>query len=101
MMDQQYFLELVDQKHRYGSSLRKYHDCWKMQDTKQPFFYGLDEGAGEEIERPECNRERLDREQVRYLSREERLKYLVNVDEKRIPGVGEEWRKGVDERRAL
>ena len=29
---------------------------------------------------PECSRERLDREQVRYLSREERLKYLVNVD---------------------
>ena len=29
MMDLQYFLELVDQKHRYGSSFRKYHNYWK------------------------------------------------------------------------
>jgi hypothetical protein len=80
MMDLQYFLELVDQKHRYGSSLRKYHNYWKTQDTKQSFFYWLDEGDGKEVELPECSRERLDREQVRYLSREERLNYLVNVD---------------------
>jgi hypothetical protein len=81
MMDLQYFLELVDQKHRYGSSLRKYHNYWKMQDTTQSFFYWLDEGDGKHVELPECSRERLDREQVRYLSREERLKYLVNVDQ--------------------
>jgi hypothetical protein len=80
MMDLQYFLELVDQKHRYGSSLRKYHNYWKTQDTKQNFFYWLDEGDGRGVELPECSRERLDREQVRYLSREERLNYLVNVD---------------------
>jgi hypothetical protein len=79
-MDLQYFLELVDQKHRYGSNLRKYHNYWKTQDTNQSFFYWLDEGDGKEVELPECSRERLDREQVRYLSREERLKYLVNVD---------------------
>jgi len=80
MMDLQYFLELVDQKHRYGSSLRKYHNYWKTQDTNQSFFYWLDEGDGKGLDLPECSRERLDREQVRYLSREERLKYLVNVD---------------------
>jgi hypothetical protein len=80
MMDLQYFLELVDQKHRYGSSLRKYHNYWKTQNTNQSFFYWLDEGDGKELDLPECSRERLDREQVRYLSREERLKYLVNVD---------------------
>jgi hypothetical protein len=80
VMELQYFLELVDQKHRYGSSLRKYHNYWKTQDTNQSFFYWLDEGDGKEVELPECSRERLDREQVRYLSREERLKYLVNID---------------------
>jgi hypothetical protein len=32
------------------------------------------------VELPECDRARLDREQVRYLSREERLNYLVVVD---------------------
>lgn len=80
VMDLQYWLEMVDQKHRYGSNLRKYHNYWKMQDTKQSFFYWLDEGDGRGVELPECSRERLDREQVRYLSREERLYYLVNVD---------------------
>ena len=80
MMDLQYFLEMVDQKHRYGSNLRKYHAFWKLQPTSQNFFYWLDHGDGRDVELPECDRARLDREQVRYLSREERLNYLVTVD---------------------
>jgi hypothetical protein len=80
MMDLQYFLEMVDQKHRYGSSLRKYHNYWKSQPTTQNFFYWLDHGDGKDVELPECDRVRLEKEQVRYLSREERLNYLVTVD---------------------
>jgi hypothetical protein len=80
MMDLQYFLEMVDQKHRYGSNLRKYHNYWKSQPTSQNFFYWLDHGDGKDVELQECDRARLDREQVRYLSREERLDYLVTVD---------------------
>jgi hypothetical protein len=82
MMDLQYFLEMVDQKHRYGSSLRKYHNFWKSQPTSQSFFYWLDHGEGKDVELAECDRARLDREQVRYLSREERLNYLVTVDKR-------------------
>ncbi|KIV84529.1 hypothetical protein PV11_00303 [Exophiala sideris] len=81
MMDLQYFLEMVDHKHRYGSSLRKYHSYWKTQDTNQNFFYWLDHGDGRDIDLKECSRARLDKEQVRYLSREERLNYLVKVNE--------------------
>lgn len=81
MMDLQYFLEMVDHKHRYGSNLRKYHNYWKTQDTSQNFFYWLDQGEGKDVEVPECSRVRLNREQVRYLSREERLQYLVRIDE--------------------
>ncbi|KAL2416870.1 hypothetical protein ABEF95_008544 [Exophiala dermatitidis] len=81
MMDLQYFLEMVDRKHRYGSNLRKYHNYWKTQDTDQSFFYWLDQGDGKNVDLPECSRARLDREQVRYLSREERMNYLVKVDE--------------------
>ncbi|KIW56298.1 hypothetical protein, variant [Exophiala xenobiotica] len=81
MMDLQYFLEMVDQKHRYGSNLRKYHNYWKTQDTDQNFFYWLDQGDGRNVDLPERSRARLDKEQVRYLSREERLKYLVKVNE--------------------
>lgn len=78
-MDLQYFLEMVDHKHRYGSSLRKYHAVWKQADTDQNFFYWLDHGDGKEVELEECSRERLDKEQVRYLSREERYQYLVKI----------------------
>ncbi|KAI9835715.1 MAG: hypothetical protein M1819_001892 [Sarea resinae] len=80
MMDLQYFLEMVDHKHRYGSNLRAYHDAWKRADTRENFFYWLDYGEGREVDLQICSRERLDREQVRYLSREERLDYLVKVD---------------------
>jgi hypothetical protein len=81
MMDIQYFLEMVDQKHRYGSSLRKYHKYWNSQPTSQNFFYWLDHGEGRDVELEECDRARLEREQVRYLSREERQRYLVKIDE--------------------
>lgn len=80
MMDLQYFLEMVDQKHRYGSNLRAYHDHWKKQDTHENFFYWLDHGAGRNFEHPTVSRERLEKEQVRYLSREERMNYLVKID---------------------
>jgi hypothetical protein len=81
MMDLQYFLEMVDQKHRYGSNLRAYHEQWKKADTNENFYYWLDYGDGKYFEHPTVSRERLEKEQVRYLSREERLNYLVRVDE--------------------
>ncbi|TRX94944.1 hypothetical protein FHL15_004029 [Xylaria flabelliformis] len=80
MMGLQYFLEMVDLKHRYGSNLRTYHEEWKRSDTKENFFYWLDYGEGKNIELATCPRERLDRECVRYLNREERQHYLVKVD---------------------
>ncbi|KAL1794685.1 hypothetical protein ACET3X_006501 [Alternaria dauci] len=81
MMDLQYFLEMVDQKHRYGSNLRAYHDQWKKADTHENFFYWLDSGEGKNYEHPTVSRERLDTERVRYLSREERQNYLVTIDD--------------------
>lgn len=80
MMGLQYFLEMVDLKHRYGSNLRVYHEEWKRADTNENFFYWLDYGAGKDVDVAACPRERLDREQVRYLSREERQYYLVKID---------------------
>jgi hypothetical protein len=80
MMGLQYFLEMVDVKHRYGSNLRIYHEEWKKSDTKENFFYWLDYGEGRYVDTNACPRDRLDREQVRYLSREERQYYLATVD---------------------
>ena len=79
-MDLPYFLEMVDLKHRYGSNLRAYHNEWKRSDTQENFFYWLDHGEGKNVSLQMCDRERLDKEQVRYLSREERLDYLTSID---------------------
>ncbi|KAJ3553476.1 hypothetical protein NPX13_g10879 [Xylaria arbuscula] len=80
MMGLQYFLEMVDLKHRYGSNLRTYHREWQKSDTNENYFYWLDYGEGKNLDLPNCPRERLDRECVRYLNREERQHYLVKVD---------------------
>lgn len=79
MMGLQYFLEMVDSKHRYGSNLRMYHEEWKKSKTTENYFYWLDYGEGRNVELDTCPRDRLEREQVRYLSREERQYYLVRV----------------------
>lgn len=81
MMGLQYFLEMVDLKHRYGSNLRQYHAEWKKTDTNENFFYWLDYGSGKNIELDGCPRDRLEREKIRYLSREERQYYLVKIDD--------------------
>jgi hypothetical protein len=80
LMGLQYWLEAVDRKHRYGSNLRTYHEEWLKADTHENFFYWLDRGQGKNLDLPMVPRSRLDSEQVRYLSREERQRYLVNVD---------------------
>ncbi|KAJ5112766.1 hypothetical protein N7532_000811 [Penicillium argentinense] len=81
MMDLPYFLEMVDEKHRHGSNLRAYHSVWKNSPSGENFFYWLDHGEGKNVEIAQCPRERLERDQVRYLSPQERAKYLVVVDD--------------------
>lgn len=76
-----YWLEMVDEKHRYGSHLRAYHAVWKKADTNENFFQWLDHGEGLRVNTEKCSREVLDRDQVRYLTREQRLQYLVKFDE--------------------
>ncbi|KAK5126568.1 hypothetical protein LTR85_009502 [Meristemomyces frigidus] len=81
IMDIRYFLEMVDLKHRYGTNLQVYHEAWLRSPTKKNFLTWLDHGEGKHLSLPGCDRARLDRERVRYLSREERKDYLVHVDE--------------------
>lgn len=80
MMDLEYFLEMVDTKHRHGSNLRAYHSLWKSSPSRENFFYWLDLGEGRDVEHQRVSRERLERDQVRYLSSGERQNYLVKVD---------------------
>lgn len=80
-MGLEYYLEMVDHKHRYGSHLRKYHALWKEAHTNENFFCWLDFGDASGVDAPDCTREVLDRDRVRYLSREERQQYLVEIDD--------------------
>lgn len=85
VMEAQYWLEMVDRKHRYGSNLKHYHAAWENdQNTKDNFFKWLDEGDGKEVSLPECPREQLEKEQVTYLSSEQRANYIVDVKEGRL-----------------
>ncbi|KAL9018991.1 MAG: hypothetical protein Q9185_003733 [Variospora sp. 1 TL-2023] len=79
-MDLAYFLEMVDLHHRYGSHLRKYHAEWKTRPTRENFFYWLDHGEGLGVSLANCSRDKLDSMRVRYLGREERVNYAVEVD---------------------
>ena len=80
LMDLRYFLEMTDTQHRYGANLQVYHAEWKRSQTKQNFFAWLDHGEGRHLDLPGCSREKLERERIRYLSREERRDYLVRID---------------------
>ena len=81
LLDLRYFLEMIDQKHRYGTNLQVYHEEWLRSKANQNFFYWLDHGDGKHLSLPGCNRQKLDKERIRYLSRDERKDYLVRVDE--------------------
>lgn len=80
IMEAQYWLEMVDTKHRYGSNLKYYHAAWLQDsDTRDNFFQWLDKGAGKHLSLDECSRERLEEERVIYLSAEQRKNYIVDV----------------------
>ena len=81
-MGLEYWLEMVDRKHRYGSNLLKYHKVWSQSsDTEENFFYWLDEGDGKSEDLEACSREKLESEQLEYLSRAERYEYLLEIGE--------------------
>nr|GAT44123.1 predicted protein [Mycena chlorophos] len=80
ILETQHWLELVDGKHRYGSNLKFYHKVWREEDTTENFFKWLDHGGGKSLSLDECSREQLESEKIIYLSTEQRLKYLIEID---------------------
>lgn len=85
VMEAQYWLEMVDRKHRYGSNLKKYHEAWQNDtETSDNFFKWLDEGRGKTLDVEDCPRDRLEREQITYLSAEQRANYVVDIKEGKL-----------------
>ncbi|GAA6021871.1 hypothetical protein JCM10207_004525 [Rhodosporidiobolus poonsookiae] len=79
LMEGQYWLEMVDKKHRYGSNLKYYHQKWNEEETEENFFHWLDEGAGKDVDLEQCPRSRLEKERITYLTAEQRETYRVVV----------------------
>ncbi|BGP37497.1 hypothetical protein JCM10450v2_001402 [Rhodotorula kratochvilovae] len=79
-MEGQYYLELVDRKHRYASNLKYYHQRWNETDTNDNFFHWLDEGEGKGLDLEQCPRRRLESERITYLNAEQREVYRVVVN---------------------
>ncbi|GJJ69197.1 hypothetical protein EMPS_01543 [Entomortierella parvispora] len=75
----EHWLEMSDKKHRYGSNLKPYHECWLQQGTSQNFFFWLDKGEGRNVDLEERPRDRLDEQRVQYLQDHERIHYAVHV----------------------
>ncbi|KAJ8462858.1 hypothetical protein ONZ45_g17789 [Pleurotus djamor] len=71
-LETQHWLELVD---GYW-----YHQKWYQSNTSDNFFKWLDKGEGKAISLKECPREQLEKERITYLTAEQRLNYLVEVD---------------------
>ncbi|KAF4573001.1 hypothetical protein EYR36_007511 [Pleurotus pulmonarius] len=67
-LETQHWLELIDGK-------------WVEEDTPDNFFKWLDKGAGKGLSLKECPRSQLEAERIQYLSDEQRLNYLVEIDE--------------------
>ncbi|KAM0787999.1 hypothetical protein ACM66B_006200 [Microbotryomycetes sp. NB124-2] len=79
-MEHQYWLEICDKKHRYGTNLKWYHQKWNESDTPDNFFKWLDEGDGKDLDLEQCPRSRLEKERITFLNAEQRQNYLVKVD---------------------
>jgi hypothetical protein len=73
--------------------MKYYFRVWKESDTTDNFFRWyvlhhtgtvlkprLDRGEGKDFSHEELPRERLEKERITYLSAEQRLNYLVNID---------------------
>ncbi|KAM0950023.1 putative IQ domain-containing protein IQM [Dioscorea sansibarensis] len=77
----QHWLEAIDPRHRYGHNLYFYYVCWLQCESKQPFFYWLDVGAGKEVNLDkQCPRSKLQRQCIKYLGPNEREKYEVILE---------------------
>lgn len=80
----QHWLEAIDPRHRYGHNLHYYYDEWYKNPTAQPFFYWLDVGDGRDLNLDDCSRSTLQKQQIKYLSPNEREQYEVVINNGKI-----------------
>ncbi|DAZ98476.1 TPA: hypothetical protein N0F65_004913 [Lagenidium giganteum] len=100
LLHRDFWLEALDERHRYGFHLRAYHQVWKNEmdarrsksqslayyDPKErrvvdntSFFQWLDHGDGKDLELPECTRDSLEKMCVAYCNADERKQFEVDL----------------------
>ncbi|RLN48009.1 hypothetical protein BBJ28_00000397 [Nothophytophthora sp. Chile5] len=93
ILHKDFWLEALDDEHRYGFHLRAFHKAWKHEmadgsnnsgSNNASFFYWLDHGAGRSLELPECSQHELRHTHVEYCSAEQRKSYELRF----VPGDG-------------
>lgn len=85
MLHKDFWLEALDEQHRYGFNLRAFHKAWKHEMAEESrnnnssedasFFHWLDHGNGSKLELPECSQQALRSTHVEYCTAEQRKKY--------------------------
>lgn len=94
LLHHDFWLEALDEQHRYGCHLRAFHAAWKLEqlgkdvaaekNDDSSFFHWLDHGRGRTLELPECSQQDLRRAIVTYCNNEQRKRYelrFVPTDE--------------------
>ncbi|GBB99360.1 hypothetical protein RclHR1_00350016 [Rhizophagus clarus] len=77
ILDTEHWLEICDEKHRYGSNLKVYHDFWLETSVPENFFEWLDNGSGKDLDLPARPRKLLDSQLVKYLTAKELAEHEV------------------------
>ncbi|GAB9464560.1 hypothetical protein Gpo141_00001989 [Globisporangium polare] len=97
MLHKDFWLEALDEQHRYGFHLRAFHRAWKdakashaaeSDKRNASFFYWLDHGDGKALELPECTRQALQSMCVQYCDAEARKPFQVRF--KSMPAAHKE-----------
>ncbi|KAK4581853.1 hypothetical protein RGQ29_025138 [Quercus rubra] len=80
----QHWLEAIDPGHRYGHNLQFYYVKWLHCESKQPFFYWLNVGEGQEVNHERCPRLKLQQQCIKYFGPAERKAYEVVVQDGKL-----------------
>ncbi|KAL3662408.1 hypothetical protein V7S43_012735 [Phytophthora oleae] len=97
ILHKDFWLEALDEQHRYGFHLRAFHKAWKQEMIEEKggrtsedasFFHWLDYGNGKNLDLPECTQQELRTTRVEYCNAEQRkqyeLKFVSNGEEEEI-----------------
>jgi hypothetical protein len=82
VIDQRSWLEVEDEKHRYAKNLRAYHKEWCRQGHPTGNFWAWLDSTNDDL--PDCSREQLEHDTVRYCTPEEREQYRVDIADGRL-----------------